>query len=92
MKTKFSEELEAAGRALYTRQAHQQGQMAAWQSLPHTIKEEYCLWAADVIRTLSEPTETMLEAVPKFEDPGIVVEPRAAFKYMLSVVLPGADA
>lgn len=50
MKTRFTPELEAAAEALYTRQAHQMKMRAAWFALPHTIKEEYCLWAADVLR------------------------------------------
>ncbi len=61
-KTRYTAQLEAAAKALYTRQAHMQRQMAVWQSVPHTVKEEYCRWAADVLRAIREPDETMLEA------------------------------
>lgn len=62
MKTKFTAELEAAGKALYTRQAHGMGQMAAWQSLAHTVKEEYCRWAAEVLRAVRDG-QAAIEAV-----------------------------
>lgn len=62
MSRRFGVELIAAGTALYARQAHQQGMLAAWDKLPTHIRDEYCLWAADVLRAVIKPRLEILSA------------------------------
>lgn len=85
---KFSPELEAAGRALYTRQAHQLKQWAAWPSLPLAVKEEYCLWAADVLKALK------IERAGWNEEDGSPKTTLADIDWneRLDAILPSADA
>lgn len=67
MKTRFGIDLERAGQALYVRQAHQQHMRADWTALPHAIKEEYCLWAADVLRAIKAPTGEVIREFPMYD-------------------------